>query len=383
MKKITTWAFGFIISLAAITTLQATSTFFLNTKNERVLGFNMDTPFNSYQDNIFVNVKDQKKTAYMPWENKPLHWVSKYNSVTQSPFSINFPLTGMNEKGLCIGETTLRETEYPKKDSRPAIGTFQWIQYQLDTAATVKEVIQSISKVRIAQNGFANMFIVADKEGNSAVIEFIKGKPIIFTGKTLPIPVITNREYGSSLKQLIDFELKSRKENLAENLINLYKIEYPYSVGYTRFIIATNLIKEYQTGKINEPIKNYTFFALSLIMQSSSKWSIIYNPVKMSISYKFRHNPEIRTFHFNDFKFSQNQMIYMDHKFKNINEITKDFTVSRNNEIIAKMAPQLKQVYKGLFTKTKQIEKNPMEAFNTFTKGLPEYIKNEYAKNNK
>ena len=58
----------------------------------------------------------------------------------------------MNEAGLVVSAMGLEQTEYPAPDARPAISAFQWIQYQLDTAATVADVIASDAELRISNS---------------------------------------------------------------------------------------------------------------------------------------------------------------------------------------------------------------------------------------
>ncbi|MCP4179802.1 MAG: linear amide C-N hydrolase [bacterium] len=379
-KKFTILTFSLAICFATLTTVEACSSFFLNTKNQRVFAYNLDIPINNLQSHIFINKKDQKKIAYMPWKDKPLQWTSKYGSITFNFIGKDFPFTGMNEKGLCISETSLYDTEYPAKNSKPVIGTLQWIEYQLDTAATVKEVIENCSKIRISQYTSACEFLVSDREGNSAVIEFLKDKLVVHTGVDLPSPVISNRNYNEALKHLINFNFKSQNSNFAQNYYNLYmQKEYP-AIGYARFILATYLIKEYQIGKINLPIMDYAFFILHQIRQSSkyamTQWSIVYNPIKMTVSYKTKGNYKTRKINFNDFNFNKNQIIDMYKNFTKVKQVAENFSLSKNNEIMAKAFADLKpQMYKGILPKNL---KNPIKVYYTWTKGMPEYIKKEY-----
>ena len=58
----------------------------------------------------------------------------------------------MNIKpGLVASAMDLGLTAYPAPDARPAITPLQWIQYQLDTAATVADVIASDLELRISK----------------------------------------------------------------------------------------------------------------------------------------------------------------------------------------------------------------------------------------
>ncbi len=51
---------------------------------------------------------------------------------------------GMNETGLAIELMWLDDTAYPMPDSRSTVYDLQWIQYQLDTAKNIEEVVATI-----------------------------------------------------------------------------------------------------------------------------------------------------------------------------------------------------------------------------------------------
>lgn len=123
----------------------------------------------------------------------PARWTSKYGSVTINQYGRELPQDGMNEAGLAIVVLWLDETEYPKPDGRPTVTAAQWVQYQLDTAATVNDVVDSDEKIRITPLGGARVhYFVADAKGNSAVIEFLEGEMVAHYGDALKHALITN-----------------------------------------------------------------------------------------------------------------------------------------------------------------------------------------------
>ena len=63
----------------------------------------------------------------------------------------------MNEAGLVIDE-------------------MQWIQHQMDNAATVDEVLRTDSKIRIVSHFGQSHYFVCDKTGKVATIEWIGGQ---------------------------------------------------------------------------------------------------------------------------------------------------------------------------------------------------------------
>ena len=75
----------------------------------------------------------------------------------------------------------------------------EWIQYQLDTAAAVADVVKSDAAVRIA--GVAPLhYLVSDATGAAATIEFLGGRLVAHTGGSLPVAVLANTSYGDSLR---------------------------------------------------------------------------------------------------------------------------------------------------------------------------------------
>ena len=132
----------------------ACTTFCLDTHDELVVGKNFDwwTP----PGLIIVNKRNVSKIAILPpdWAGgEPVSWTSKYGSVTVNPFGREFSFDGMNEAGLVVSAMKLELTEYPAPDARPIIAPIQWVQYQLDTAATVADVIASDAEMRISGQG--------------------------------------------------------------------------------------------------------------------------------------------------------------------------------------------------------------------------------------
>ena len=81
------------------------------------------------------------------------------------------------------------------------IPALQWVQYQLDTAATVAEVIASDAEVRI--NGQERFhFFICDSLGNCASIEFLDGVMVVHqtTQETMPVKVLANSPYSTDLE---------------------------------------------------------------------------------------------------------------------------------------------------------------------------------------
>jgi choloylglycine hydrolase len=121
-----------------------------------------------------------------------LPWTSKYGSVIASGYDIS-TTDGMNEKGLVVNLLWLAESEYPKFDgSKPGLAISLWAQYILDNYATVTEAVDALERepllVATAQvpgeERLANLHMsISDSSGDSAVVEYVKGKQVIHHGR--------------------------------------------------------------------------------------------------------------------------------------------------------------------------------------------------------
>ncbi len=109
----------------------------------------------------------------------------------------DFPTGGMNETGLVVETMMLPEGKYPASDSRLRVKSFQWRRYHLDNHSTVDEVIASDSKIRILpyRNSSTVHFLVSDKTGKCAAIEFLDGKMVVYTGDEMPVTALSNSMY--------------------------------------------------------------------------------------------------------------------------------------------------------------------------------------------
>src|SRR5215510_4345158 len=182
-----------LVSVVPIRSLACT-TFCLKRKGEVLFGKNYDWMIGDGL--VFVNKRGVAKTGAE--EVNPPKWVSKYGSVTFNQYGWENPHGGMNEVGLVIELMWLDDTEYPKVDSRPAVDVLEWIQYQLDNSATLAEVLSNAQKIRIKSDVKLH-YLVNDKAGNTATIEYLNGQLIAHHGANLPVSALTNSTYEQSL----------------------------------------------------------------------------------------------------------------------------------------------------------------------------------------
>ncbi len=174
--------------------------FVMRSGGAALLARNLDSP--AAQGGLFVNQRGVMKEAFQAVPSmSPLRWTSRYGSVTFNQFGREFPLGGMNEAGLTV-EGLAGPADYPAADRRPPVNELQWIQYMLDTCGSVKDVLKSDRALRISKFFMNLHYLVADRKGRTAVVEFAGGKMRAFTGGDLPVPVLSQGGYEESLRGL-------------------------------------------------------------------------------------------------------------------------------------------------------------------------------------
>jgi len=264
---------------AAPLVADACTCFFVSGGESRLFARNYD--WNVEAGVVTVNKRGLQKTAFS--FNNPAKWTSKYGSVTFNQYGREFPNDGMNEAGLVVAVMWLRETRYPAKDNRASVGSAQWLQYQLDTASTVDEVLASDSEIRISPLGGGQVhYLVADAKGNCAAVEWIGGERVVHTGESLVANALTNSTYEKSAAYLKRHEGFGGTQRASHS-----------SSSLDRFVRAS------QATRANDASADKLFASLkSCAQRSQTKWSIVYNLAGRSIQFKTHSAPAIKTLNF-------------------------------------------------------------------------------------
>jgi choloylglycine hydrolase len=240
-----------------------------------LLAKNLDWP--AGEGLLCVNKRDVAKRAFGRVAPPPLSWISKYGSVTFNQFGREFPLGGINERGLVIEELSA-QANYPPADTRPGLNELQWIQYHLDTCGSVKDVLKSAARVRVSGLLLGLHYLIADRKGEAGVVEFDRGKMVSYSGDSLPLAVLSNDAYASSL----DF-LRFHRGFGGEKPI-------PGGSGSEeRFVRAAAALREYRLlGQ--RPFLDHAFVILKSLAQPDTQWSIAYNIPRRMVFFKTREH---------------------------------------------------------------------------------------------
>jgi choloylglycine hydrolase len=256
----------------------ACTTFCIRDGSRLVFGQNYD--WYVAEGAVLVNKRGAIRMAYAPGD-RALTWTSRHGSVTFNQYGRNQPTGGMNEAGLVVALMWVNGTAFPAPDARPAVGGGTgWIQYQLDSAASVAEVVASDAHVRIPRSGAPLHYLVADRGGEVAVIEFREGRMVVNADGPLAVAALENDFYADSLAAY-------RKSPSAQS----------------RFARAAGRMSAYRPGM--DPIQ-YAFDTLEDVAQGSqaiapappahvTQWSIVYDIDRLQVHFRTRARPATKT----------------------------------------------------------------------------------------
>ena len=176
---------------------------------------------------------------------------------------------------------------------RPVI--LQWIQYQLDNAASVADVIASDALIRVNDPATPQHYLVADATGQVAAIEYLAGKMVVHTGKELPYAVLANDSYAYALQTT---------KPLLEKKVPVYT----GNNSLDRFAKACGMVKQFNETNINMPVTDFAFSILDKVAQPGyTKWSIIYDISNKKVHFKTAGFSSIKNFTFDAFDFACNK----------------------------------------------------------------------------
>lgn len=273
--------FIILFVLAPIDCLPCTSFCIVN-EDTVLLGHNLD--WHVGEGMIFVNKRNVTKKGFLL--SNSFVWTSKYGSVTINQVGREFPMRGMNEKGLVIVEMRLTDTEYPAPDSRAALFPFQWMQYQLDNCATIEEVIETNSNVRIKHGEFPSHYLILDSSGSCVTMEWFEGKLVYHTGKSLPVKTLTDSAYDYCIKHCNGDDISFLAGTSA----------------LSRFCRSARMIKEYNPTS-HGPAVDYAFEVLSNV-RHTTRWSLVFDSKNLIFYFRTDVNHDVGYVEFKSLDFS-------------------------------------------------------------------------------
>jgi penicillin V acylase-like amidase (Ntn superfamily) len=302
------------------------TSFCLDDNGHMVFGSNYDN--DKPEGMVFINKRGISKSGFIPGTTEQIaHWTSKYGSVSFTVVGYQLAWAGMNEKGLVMSTMALPETQNPEADERPALHSPHWMQYMLDNCRSVKEVIAADSQVRIFET--VDHYLVADRTGDCAVIEFLDGKMVFHTGQELPAAVLTNSMYSESAdfleKGAAGVKVKDGIQTITSSL--------------RRFRIAADRVKAFQPAGAEHAV-NYALETLDMVGGDGTLWSIVFDIQNLSVYFRTQSHRAIRNLSLNEFDLScqtPDMMIDIHEKLEgNIAESMQVYSSDKNFDFLKK-----------------------------------------------
>jgi penicillin V acylase-like amidase (Ntn superfamily) len=272
---------------------------------------------------IFVNKRGVHKEGTA--DRNAAKWLSTYGSVTFNQYGWENPSGGMNEAGLVIELMWLDDTEYPKAVDKPIVDVLEWIQYNLDTAATVDEVIKNSERLVISSRVKLH-YLVSDARGNATTIEYLNGKLNARTGPHLPVAALTNDTYDRSLEY-------SKNADPSRTL---------GAGSLQRFARAAQRTKAFDKQPLttSEAVA-YAFETLGNVAQPGyTEWSIVYDQNHGRVHFRTLQSPSIKTIDTRAFDYACGGRLRMlDINAKTGGDVTPqfvDYTRAANRDLIGR-----------------------------------------------
>ncbi|CAG7601704.1 hypothetical protein LEUCIP111803_00495 [Leucobacter soli] len=137
---------------------------------------------------LAVRPRGTERTS-APGDPASFVWIAEYGSVVALMYG-RIPVDGINEAGLQVSGLYLSESDYGRRDpSRPGLALEQAIQSFLDRFAAVADAVAWIEEsgvqvipLDIGGKPGTGHIALADRSGDSAIVEFVDGRTEIHHG---------------------------------------------------------------------------------------------------------------------------------------------------------------------------------------------------------
>jgi penicillin V acylase-like amidase (Ntn superfamily) len=262
------------------------SSFCFEGKDSHILAANYDD-CDSSDGLLVVNKRGLEKSGFLPGTSDPSHgWTSRYGSITLSSAGRELPLYGMNEAGLAVSTVGLPASGDLALDQlHPPERSF-WLQYLLDNFASVEEVIAGY--LDVSPTNDRDHYLICDSTGNSAVIEFLEGRIVHFSGRSLPVKVLTDTEYAVC----------------ADHWAQHSRPEVDPRASVERFIKAAKVLEDRQAKRPKSDIAHALQILRRVSQGGCTRWSMVFDTRNQKIHFRTKDLPDRRYVDLTTFDFS-------------------------------------------------------------------------------
>ena len=277
----------------------ACTSFVLDAEEGPIFACNLEYGASPVEGLVYVNGRGLlKHGGSLGLTGGKAEWVSRFGSLTFNFAGWQHPWAGVNEAGLVV--STMAHSDGPSLslfDQRPQLDSGAWLQHMLDTCATIDDVVRLPETVRMGAT--VDHYLVADRTGDIAVIEFIDRAMHLHRGEGLPHPVLTNRTY----RDVIEF-IESG-DYLRANACGDLLLDLRSSEG--RFLLAADRLYDYPEQTETGSAIYYAFNSLAIIGQENARWSLVFDIGVDSVYFRTSVNPQIRWIDLSKLDFSCDQ----------------------------------------------------------------------------
>ncbi|MFN0143261.1 MAG: linear amide C-N hydrolase [Mycobacterium sp.] len=166
-----------------------------------ITGRSMDWPY-SFHSHLYAYPRGLEQNGSGGVNS--LVWTTKYGAIvvagtTDPSGPIDGVFDGMNENGLVANLLYLGESDFghAPADDRPRLSFVAWVQHVLTSFSTVNEVVDAFTNpaiyivpINFGPGNAAHPTVhlsVTDTSGDSAIIEYLDGKPVIHHGRQFQV----------------------------------------------------------------------------------------------------------------------------------------------------------------------------------------------------
>ncbi len=257
---------------------------------------------------LVVNPRNELKQS-MANGYAAINWKSIYGSVTFNQLSKDFPIGGMNEKGLVVELISTNEMSISDENKLFSLSEFETVQYLLDNCADIEEFVKVVERINVVPFYGMYHFFATDTTGNSCVVEFIRGEIVINSLTSNPnyLPILSTNIYEKSIGAVLGD--KPRVNRGDKNFSYLADCDLSYTENVD--------------------------FMLSALQNKNTVWNIIYDLHNNSIKFKSKGQIAYREIDVNICDFDSQERSFIDINSltqQNINFELKD--LSQNDNIV-------------------------------------------------
>lgn len=143
---------------------------------------------------VYLSPRGQIKSASIRGKASKqdgISWTSTFASLTVSQFGRDYPMQGINEKGL-MGAVLVAPASYPNGGEVGVITENLWLQYQLDNYESVYDVLLHLGDLGISKISADLHWFLCDATGECGIVEFTPGGAKMFRSRDPSSQIVTN-----------------------------------------------------------------------------------------------------------------------------------------------------------------------------------------------